>query len=174
MVLQRRVADRDERVVVDTLEVPLAVELHHALVDVPVGLVRRADDELGHLSDRSSRVLLSQEAIHPVHLREHVALEVLHLAEPPHALDRRRLKVDGQAGPQTVGLLNVLVLGARHDLEVNVPLEVVLVADEVDDLDELLRRLRAGTRHAGAQKQARDSVPLLHLVEGARKLVDLE
>ena len=174
VVLQRRVADRQERIVVDPLEVPLPVELRHPLVDVPVRLVRRADYELGHLSYRAARIALSQESVHPVHLREHVAFEVLHLAEPPHALDRRRFEVHGQAGPQPVGLLDVLVLGARHDLEVNVPLEVVLVADEIDDLDELLRRLRAGTRHAGTEEQPRDGVPLLHLVEGAGKLVDLE
>ena len=65
-------------------------------------------------------------------------------------LDGCGLEVYGEAGSELVCGFDDVSFGAGHDFEVDVAVEVVFVADEVDDLDHSLGGFGAGSGDAGA------------------------
>ena len=75
---------------------------------------------------------------------------MLHLGELVHVLDGCGLEVYGEAGSELVCGFDDVSFGAGHDFEVDVAVEVVFVADEVDDLDHTLGGFGAGSGDAGA------------------------
>ena len=83
---------------------------------------------------------------------------------------RRRLQVDRHAVGQLDGRLDVRVLGAGQQLEVDVAAETVLLPHQLGRRQHLVHRpVRA--HHAGAEEQALHQAGAIHQVEAARQLV---
>ena len=75
---------------------------------------------------------------------------MLHLGEFRHVLDGGGFEIYGEAGPEAVGGFDDVALGSGHDFEVDVAVEVVFVADEVDNFDHAFGGFGAGAGDAGA------------------------
>ena len=149
MLFKRRVSHGSEGREVDTLKFPVGVELGDTVEDVEVGLIGGSDDELGGLSD-SAVGWTAFEFVDPGHGVHDVALVVLHLGELVHVFDGGGFEVYGESASEEVRRFDDIALGSGHDLEMDVAVEFVFVADEVDDFDHSLCGLGSGAGDARA------------------------
>lgn len=149
MLFERRVSHGSEWREIDTFKFPVGVELGDAVEDVEVSLVGCSDDELGGLSD-GAVCGAALKFVDPGHGVHDVALVVLHLGEFVHLFDGGGFEVYRESGSEEVCGFDDVALGAGHDFEVDVAVEFVFVADEVDDLDHSLGGLGSGSGDSGA------------------------
>ena len=159
--------------VIHPLQVPVGVHLVNALVDLAVGLVGRADDELRSLADGAARGGRG-EIVDPGHGVKDVFLQVLVRADAPHHVGFGRLDVHRQAAAQAVGAFHQFPAGSGHDLEVDVTSEPVLFADDLDGLHHALGGLGSVAGDAGAEEQAIDRETAVQFREGVGQLLALE
>ena len=90
-------------------------------------------------------------------------------------LARGRLHVDREPRAEPLTRLDERVLAdARHHLEMDVAVELVAVADCLDDVEESLLGRVGVLEDAGAEEESVDHMTAMHLIEEACELVDLE
>ena len=173
VLFQGRVGHRLKVGVVGSLEVPFPIKLVYSVKNFPVRLIGRAHHELGGLTHRPSG-LLPVQVVDPLHRRQDVPLQVLHLAQCPHPPGSRRLNIDRKPGPELVRRLDVLPLCPRHHLHVDIALETVPFTDDLHHVDQLRRGLGPGARHPRAEEQTVHRMALVQLHKSTRQLLPLE
>ena len=174
MLLQRRVLHGTERRVVDTLESIVSVEACHPLVDIPVRLVRRANDHLRGLADRAAVLLLHEVADAP-HRVDDALIKVLHLADLAEVLGGGRLNIDGEPRAEPLACFQErVVIRAGHHLQVNIAAESVVGTNRVHHIEQTLLRGVGILEDPGAEEESVNHVALVHLVKQPREFIHLE
>jgi hypothetical protein len=118
-----------------------------------VGVAHRADDELRH--DAGAQPLLAPQLADPLQAREELAPEILLGRQRGQPLGGGALQVDRDAVGELHRPPHLVVLGAGHDLEVDVAAIAVAFAQNLGGVDDLVLR-----RHAALDDPRREEQPL--------------
>src|SRR2546421_4346828 len=149
----RRADDGLERAEVRVMQELLAFEPCHHTEDLAVALARRAHDELrGRRADAgfgaSGAPPVAKDPTRVLELREQVAAEILLASQVPYVRIPGAFEVDGYAVREPRRFVDLLTLGPRQELDVDVAREAFAPPQQIERREHAVRRTHRASGHA--------------------------
>ena len=178
-MFQRRAGDRPEARVVDPLQARLVDEIAGHVQQFQVAFAGRADHELGHRRRPAALQVFAgrpfaSNGLDPLQRGQQFLHKTLLGSQQRQALRRGSFQIDRQPVGQLHGPVDLVVLGAGHDLQVHIAPETMPFAQDGDGVQQFVLRAHAAADDAAAEKQAFDRPGAMHVHENAGHFVGLE
>lgn len=159
--------------VVDAAHAGARVEPTRRAQNLAIAVSRGSHHELGDLAGGQQAGIPLFQLADGLHRRQKVGVKVLGGGNGAQVLRRGALEIDGHAAGQPDCLLHVVGGDARHELQVDVASEPLLLSEPRYCLEHALLRL-CGVRGARAEEKATDCALSAHLKKELDKLLRLE